>query len=95
MAVGKVISKYKTAKHFAIEITDTTLAITRNQAQIDAETALDGFYVLRGPSPPPNWMAPAWSPPTRTSSTSRRASLSAVIVVAGWHRCWPPLLRCS
>ena len=51
VAVGKVISKYKTAKHFDITITDTTLAITRNQAQIDAEATLDGFYVLRTPIP--------------------------------------------
>src|SRR5579864_2135834 len=42
--VGKVISKYKTAKHFTIEITDSSLAITRRQAQIDDEAALDGFY---------------------------------------------------
>jgi hypothetical protein len=48
---GKVISKYKTAKHFTIEITDTSLAAARNQAQIDAEAALDGFYVLRTPIP--------------------------------------------
>ncbi len=48
---GKVISKYKTAKHFEITITDTSLAVTRNQAQIDAEAALDGFYVLRTPVP--------------------------------------------
>jgi len=45
--VGKVISKYKTGKHFEVTITDTTLAVQRNQAQIDAEAALDGFYVLR------------------------------------------------
>jgi hypothetical protein len=49
--VGKVISKYKTGKHFTVEITDTSLAITRNQAQIDDEAALDGFYVLRTPLP--------------------------------------------
>src|SRR5579859_624401 len=49
--VGKVISKYKTAKHFTIEITGTSLAITRNQAQIEEEAALDGFYVLRTPVP--------------------------------------------
>lgn len=47
--VGKVISKYKTAKHFNVEITDTSLAITRRQAQIGTEAALDGFYVLRTP----------------------------------------------
>ena len=49
--VGKVISTYKTGKHFAVTITDTTLAIERRQDQIDAEAALDGFYVLRTPIP--------------------------------------------
>jgi hypothetical protein len=49
--VGKVISRYKTGKHFAVTITDTTLAATRKQDQIDAEAALDGFYVLRTPVP--------------------------------------------
>jgi hypothetical protein len=49
--VGKVISTCKTAKHFAVTITDTTLAVTRKQDQIDAEAALDGFYVLRTPVP--------------------------------------------
>ena len=49
--VGKVISKYKTGKHFNVEITGTSLAVTRRQAQIDAEAALDGFYVLRTPLP--------------------------------------------
>ena len=49
--VGKVITRYKTGKHFAVTITDTTLAIERRQDQIDAEAALDGFYVLRTPVP--------------------------------------------
>ena len=49
--VGKVISRYKTGKHFTVTITDTTLAVTRKQNQIDAEAALDGFYVLRTPVP--------------------------------------------
>ena len=48
---GKVITTYKTGKHFAVTITDTTLAVTRKQDQIDAEAALDGFYVLRTPVP--------------------------------------------
>ncbi len=47
--VGKVISKYKTSKHFDVAITDDTLAVARKQDQIDAEAALDGFYVLRTP----------------------------------------------
>jgi hypothetical protein len=49
--VGKVISTYKTGKHFTVTITDTTLAIERRQDRIDAEAALDGFYVLRTPVP--------------------------------------------
>jgi hypothetical protein len=49
--VGKVITRYKTGKHFTVTITDTTLTVTRNQDQIDAEAALDGFYVLRTPVP--------------------------------------------
>ena len=49
--MGKVISTYKTAKHFEVTITDTTLAVARKQDQIDAEAALDGFYVLRTPVP--------------------------------------------
>ena len=49
VAVGKVISKYHTGKHFVITITDDSLTTARNQAQIDAEAALDGFYVLRTP----------------------------------------------
>jgi len=56
--VGKVISKYKTGKHFQITITDTTLAVARRQDQIDAEAVLDGFYVLRTPLPADELDAP-------------------------------------
>ena len=55
---GKVISKYKTAKHFALTITDTSLTAERRQDQIDAEAALDGFYVLRTPLPAAQLDAP-------------------------------------
>ena len=51
VAVGKVISKYNTGKHFVITITEDSLTVARSQAQIDAEAALDGFYVLRTPIP--------------------------------------------
>ena len=47
LRVGKIIDKYKMAKHLHLTITDTTLTITRKTAQIDAEAALDGIYVLR------------------------------------------------
>ena len=47
LKVGKVVGTYKMAKHFTVDITDESLAITRNQASIDAEAALDGIYVIR------------------------------------------------
>jgi transposase len=47
VAAGKLINKYKVGKHFHLQITDTTLTITRNQDAIAAEAALDGIYVLR------------------------------------------------
>ena len=56
---GKVISMYKTGKHFAVTITDTSLTVTRKQDQITAEAALDGFYVLRTPIPAGELDAPA------------------------------------
>ena len=57
--VGKVISRYKTGKHLAVTITDTTLAVQRRQDRIDAEAVLDGFYVLRTPVPADELDAPA------------------------------------
>jgi Transposase DDE domain len=56
--VGKVISKYKAGKHFDVAITDDSLTVTRKQAQIDAEAALDGIYVLRTPVPEDQLDAP-------------------------------------
>ena len=56
--VGKVISKYKTSKHFAVTITGDSLTVERRQDQIDAEAALDGFYVLRTPIPAGDLDAP-------------------------------------
>ena len=47
LAVGRVIDHYKMAKHFTVAIADNSLAVTRNAAQIEAEAALDGVYVLR------------------------------------------------
>ena len=47
VTVGKVINKYKVAKHLEYLITDTSLTIERKHDQIAAEAALDGIYVLR------------------------------------------------
>jgi transposase len=47
LAVGAVINRYKMAKHFAVTITDSDVTFERKTAQIAAEAALDGIYVLR------------------------------------------------
>ena len=47
LRVGKVINKFKMAKHFSITITEDSFTFTRNQHDIAAEAALDGIYVLR------------------------------------------------
>jgi hypothetical protein len=47
VAVGKVINKYRMAKHLTITITDTSFSYRRDQDKIDTEAALDGIYVLR------------------------------------------------
>jgi DDE family transposase len=45
--IGRVIDKYKMAKHFRWTATDDTLTIARDQPRIEAEAALDGIYVIR------------------------------------------------
>ncbi len=45
--VGKVIDKYKVAKHFDIEISDNSFEFTVNQGRVAKEAALDGIYVIR------------------------------------------------
>ena len=47
LRVGRVLNRFKTAKHFDLEITDDSLTYSRKEAQITAEAALDGIYVLR------------------------------------------------
>jgi hypothetical protein len=45
--VGKVVGRYKMAKHYILDITDDRFAFTRHQDQITAEAALDGIYIIR------------------------------------------------
>jgi len=47
VAVGKIINRYKMAKHFDTTITDTDLVIERRSKPIDDEASLDGIYVVR------------------------------------------------
>jgi len=58
LKVGRIINTYKMAKHFDLAITDTTLTLTRKTDQIQAETALDGIYVLRTSVPADQLNAP-------------------------------------
>ena len=45
--VGKVIGRYKVAKHFDPEIKDNSFAFSVNEDRVAAEAALDGLYVIR------------------------------------------------
>jgi hypothetical protein len=47
LRVGRVINKYKVAKHFALTITDTAFSWTIRTARVEAEAALDGIYLIR------------------------------------------------
>jgi transposase len=47
LRVGKVVNKFKMAKHFSINITEDSFTFSRNTDRIAAEAALDGIYVLR------------------------------------------------
>jgi transposase len=44
---GRVVNRYKVAKHFQLVIEDGRFEYARDEQAIGAEAALDGFYVLR------------------------------------------------
>jgi hypothetical protein len=44
---GRVVNRFKVAKHFQLTIADGRFEYARKQEAIAAEAALDGFYVLR------------------------------------------------
>ena len=45
--VGKIINKYKMAKHFDLDIKNDAFSFQRKSDSIAAETALDGIYIIR------------------------------------------------
>jgi len=47
LAVGAVLNTYKMKKHFDLTITDDTFSYARKTAEIAAEAATDGLYVVR------------------------------------------------
>jgi len=48
---GRVINKYKVAKHFDLQIADGSFSYERKTEQIAEEAALDGIYALRTTCP--------------------------------------------
>ncbi len=47
--VGKVLDKFKMAKHFELDIGEQHFNFEVNATSVQAETALDGLYVIRSP----------------------------------------------
>jgi len=47
LAVGKALGRYKMGKHFQWQITQDSFSFERKQESIEAESALDGIYVIR------------------------------------------------
>lgn len=47
LKAGKVLGRYKMAKHFRLEIADGHFAWCRDEAAIEREQHLDGIYVIR------------------------------------------------
>ena len=45
--VGKVVNKYKMAKHFVLTIDDDSFEYSIDQDKVNQEAALDGIYVIR------------------------------------------------
>jgi hypothetical protein len=50
--VGRVVNKYKVAKHFELTIEKASFSYRINQLKVEQEAALDGIYVLRTPLRP-------------------------------------------
>lgn len=47
LRAGRCLDHYHMAKHFALTITDTSFTWRRKEAEIAAEAAMDGLYVVR------------------------------------------------
>ena len=47
LRVGKVLNRFKMAKHFRLHITEMGFSYERDEGRIAEEAALDGIYVIR------------------------------------------------
>ncbi len=57
LKAGKRVNKYKMAKHFDLTIGESTFGYARKTAQIEAESRLDGIYVVRTSEAAAPWPA--------------------------------------
>ena len=73
--MGKVISKYKTGKHFALTITDTSLAVTRRaRRRWERKPPWTGSTCCAPPSPPATWTAPGVVPAYKNLKYARQGT---------------------
>ncbi|MBM4198016.1 MAG: IS1634 family transposase [Gammaproteobacteria bacterium] len=73
LAVGKVISQYNVAKHFALVIGATSFTFARKHDSIAAEALLDGIYIIRTSVPSAQMDAPQCVRSYKALSTVERA----------------------
>jgi hypothetical protein len=71
--VGKVVNKYKMAKHFVLDIQADRFTYRSDEASVAAEAALDGLYVIRTSVPAARMEAPEVVRSYKQLSTVERA----------------------
>jgi hypothetical protein len=75
--VGRVLGRFKMAKHFRLEITDAAFRFERDPQRIDDEAALDGIYVIRTTVPKEEMAAEAAVEAYKSLSQVERAFRSS------------------
>lgn len=75
--VGRVLGRFKMAKHFRYEITDAAFRFERDPERIEDEAALDGVYVIRTTVPKEEMTAEAAVEAYKSLSQVERAFRSA------------------
>ena len=73
LRIGKVIDKYKMAKHFILDVRDDGFDFRIDDDKVAAEAALDGVYVVRTSLPEERMDAPETVRSYKTLSTVERA----------------------
>jgi transposase len=59
LSAGKLVNRYKVAKHFELVIGESTFRYSRKSENIAAEAALDGIYIIRTSVPAVRMDAPS------------------------------------